>query len=55
MQTSDEYKEKLAFLVSAIPILSKCTKLTRDRVCRSFRLVNFPAGSTIFKEGEFLK
>lgn len=55
MHSTDEYRDKLAFLLQAVPSLMKCSKLTKDRVCRSLRPVNIPLGHTLIREGEFLK
>ena len=38
-----------------MPSLQKASKLTKDRVCRSFRFHSYPPGHTLFQEGEFLK
>jgi hypothetical protein len=51
MQATDEYKEKLSFIVDAIPTLHKASKITKDRVCRSFRLLEYPPGHRLFREG----
>jgi CRP-like cAMP-binding protein len=55
MQRTDEYKEKLRFIMEAMPSLEKASKITKDRVCRSFRLFSFPPGYTLFNEGEFIR
>ena len=55
MINTEEYKEKLNFIINSLPTLNRCSRLTKDRVCRSFRLLTYPAGHTLFKEGEFLK
>jgi hypothetical protein len=55
MAQTPEYKERLSFLTQALPSLGKCSKIIKDRICRSFKDLSFPNGYTLFKEGEFIK
>jgi hypothetical protein len=49
------YKERLSFLESSLSGFNKCSKIVKERICKSFRVLNYPAGHALFKEGEFLK
>jgi CRP-like cAMP-binding protein len=55
MQETEEYKARMSFLLTSLPGLQKCSRIIRDRICRSFREHSYPAGHTLFKEGEFIK
>lgn len=55
MQGTEEYREKLHFILEALPLLNRCSRMTKDRVCRSFRPQNFPSGAVLFNEGQFIK
>jgi hypothetical protein len=55
MSLTEEYKQRLNFLLSSIPSLDKLSRINKDRICRSFRDQILPSGHIIFKEGEFIK
>ena len=55
MFSTPEYLEKYRFLGESIPYLQKVSKITRDRVTKTFKVAKFPHGHTLFKEGDFLK
>jgi len=55
MTQTEVYKERLSFLENNLQGFSKCSKIVKDRICRSFRVISYPAGHPIFKEGEFIK
>jgi hypothetical protein len=55
MQNTPVFKERLSFLESSLQGFNKCSKIVKDRICKSFRLLTFPAGHPIFKEGDFIK
>jgi hypothetical protein len=55
MEDTDEYKQRLHFLLDSLPSLNKSSKIIKNRICRSFREQSFPAGHAMFREGEFIK
>lgn len=45
----------MMFLLDSLPSLQKCSKIIKNRICRSFRELSFPAGYPLIKEGDFIK
>jgi hypothetical protein len=51
MHGSDEFQDKMMFLVKAIPELDRISRIGKERLSRSFKEVVLPANHLLFFEG----